>query len=216
MLFTGNEKLHLGNKDYPYTMLQFWQTSLSEILLNMTRGSFAEFLVKCALDEGGLKTLRQSKTGIEPYDIEGPMILSPEGERASRIEVKSAASIQIDTPDEKEPLSLKDTQLKFSIKPAIDWEHAEKGAHRNNDLYVFCHYKAARKKDDMLDLTFWDFYVYPTYKIEDDKSLSKQKSFSVYRLKKLGVQPQTFETLYQEVMRTLKDISDHYAESSHT
>ena len=101
--YKGTEKLLLNGKELPYSMLDFWSINLSEILLNMTRGSFAEFLVQCALTEGGFNALGDDavKTGVEAYDIDGPKIMTPQGKRPSRIEVKSAASIQVDTPDER-------------------------------------------------------------------------------------------------------------------
>lgn len=38
MMYTGNEKLEYKGKELPYSMLQFWQLSLSDILFNMNRG----------------------------------------------------------------------------------------------------------------------------------------------------------------------------------
>lgn len=216
MFYFGHEKLILDGKELPFSMLDFWRNSLSNILLNMTRGTFAEFLVKCALMYEGYDTFMQEKTGIEAWDIDGPPLTAADGRRKSRIEVKSAASIQMNTPDEKEPLRLKDTQLQFSIKRAIDFTNVEAGINHNNDLYVFAHYTAEYKACNMLDLRFWEFYVYPTYKIDEDSKLSKQKSISIYRLKKLGVPAQTFVTLYNEIMRTIEEISAHYSEMNNT
>ncbi len=207
-MYSGKEKLINDGKDLPYSMLNFWQTSLSVILLNMTRGSFAEFLVNCVLDYNGFKTMDRTKTGIEPYDIEGPVI--PSLCRPCRIEVKSAASVQYTTKDEDEPISLPPSKLQFSIRRALDWSDKAAGPKHNNDLYIFCHYKATRKSDNMLDLQYWDFYVYPTYLIEESPSLSKQKTISLRRLQMLNVKKQTFDTLYGEIMRTIKDISNHY------
>ena len=209
MLYKGDEHLILNGEFLPYTMLDFWRVNLTQILLNMTRGSFAEFLVQCALTDHGIDAIHQEKNGIEPWDIDGPVIWTKEGSRTSRIEVKSAAAIQIDTPDEKEPLSLPDSQLKFSIKPSIDWSRYEEGPHHNNDLYVFCHYKAQYKKDNMLDLGLWDFYVYPTFKIEDDSNLKDQKTISVYRLKQLNVPPQSYNTLYNKIESVIFEISEY-------
>ena len=209
MLYSGNERIHVNRQELPYTLLDFWRSNLSQLLLNLTRGSFATFLVQCALTDNGIDAIHQEKAGNEPWDIDGPDLYTSQGKRPSRIEVKSTASIQINTPDEKEPLSLPDTKLTFSIRKAIDWDRPELGENRNNDLYVFCHYKAGRKKDDILDLCNWDFYVYPTYKIEQDSSLKEQKSISVYRLKALKVQPQSYETLYDEIIRVINEISNH-------
>lgn len=203
-LYNGEEKIKSKGKVLPYSMLQFWQLSLSDILFNMNRGTFAEFIVRCALIEGGFNPPDISNGSIRAWDITGPDI--PSASHPARIEVKSTASIQSDTPDEKEPLSLPDSRLVFGIQRAIDWEHPEKGKHRNNDLYVFCHYKAVRKSQDILDMDLWDFYVYPTYMIEKDDLLKEKNSISLYRLKKLGAKPVSFDGLYEEIMEKIAAI----------
>ena len=153
MMYTGNEKLEYKGKELPYSMLQFWQLSLSDILFNMNRGTFAEYIVRCALIEGGFIPPDESNGSIRPWDITGPVI--PSVSRAARIEVKSTATIQSNSPDGIEVSTLPDSKLVFSIKPAIDWDTNEKGRH--NDLYVFCHYKATSKAQNILDMGLWDF-----------------------------------------------------------
>ena len=209
-MYSGAEHLEYMGRDLPYTMLQYWQTNLSTLLLNMTRGSFAEFIVNCALDAGGCDTLSEAKTGMEPYDIEGPEI--PACGRSSRIEVKSSASIQLDTPDEKEPLRLPPGRIVFSIRKAVDWGNVEAGPKHNNDLYVFCHFTATRKSDNILDMKYWDFYVYPTFKIDEHKSLSKQNTISLARLIRLGVPKQSFDTLNRAILDTIDEISKHFSD----
>ena len=217
--YNGTEKLRLDGKELPFSMVDFWSINLSAILLNMTRGSFAEFLVQCALaeqEEGGLRDV-PAKTGVDPFDLAGPVIKTPQGERASRIEVKSTASVQIDTPDEKEPITLPPSRLTFSIRKAIDWKSGSMIPQRNNDLYVFAHYKAMKKSDNMLELSFWDFYVYPTYKIiqNTDADLSEQNTISVWRLETIGVVPVSFSELKQEIEKITEDISARYAANWH-
>ena len=202
--FTGSEHLHLGGSELPYDMLRFWQLSLSDILLNMNRGTFAEYIVRCALSDGGFDSLKQGNGSLRPFDITGPEI--PSKSRPSRIEVKSAASIQSTTPDSAEPLTLPDSKIIFGIQPAIDWNSEDHTARRNNDLYVFCHYTATRKMDDMLDLTFWEFYILPTSVIENDAVLVNQKTISLYRLKKIGLKSHSFIELYEEIMSAISKI----------
>ena len=204
----GTEALTLNGTSLPYTMIDYWRLNLSDILLNMNRGGFAEFIVQCALTYRGFNALSQEKAGVEAWDVDGPEIITPAGPRMSRIEVKSAASVQIDTPDEKEPISLPDTQLTFSIRKAINWQGEDEIARRNNDLYVFCHYTAQHKADNMLDLSFWDFYVMSTARIEADPSLSQQKTISLYRLKKLGIPRVGFSELYDAIKAELKAYYD--------
>ena len=211
-MYTGKEKLEFKGKELPFTIQNYWQINLSQLLLNVTRGGFAEYIVLCALSKVMGDALQQCKTGMEAWDIDGPEIILPGGTtRRSRIEVKSAASVQIDTPDEKEPISLPASHLTFSIRRAIDFSSNDTEAHHNNDLYVFAHYKATRKAENILDLDLWEFYVYPTYLIEENPSLAKQKTISVRRLQLLGVEPQRFDTLCDTIMNALEAISAHYA-----
>lgn len=116
-LYSGNEKLEYNGKELPYSMLQFWQLSLSDILFNMNRGTFAEYIVRCALSEGGFDALNEENGTIRLWDITGPDV--PSEARPARIEVKSAASVQKNTPEQEE-ISLPDSRLVFSIRKAID------------------------------------------------------------------------------------------------
>ena len=208
--YTDSDYLKLDGKRLPYTMVDFWRDALSVILLNMTRGSFAEFVVKCCMQESGFNALSQLKNGTELWDIDGPDITMPEGVRPSRIEVKCTASIQLDTPPEQEPISLPDSKLRFGTKRASNPNSKDPTPHHNNDLYVFCHYKGKTKDDDMFDLSLWDFYVMPTYMIREDSSLCEATGVSLYKVKKLGISVHSFQTLYAEIIRVLQDVSSHY------
>ena len=210
-MYIGDEKLLFNGKKLPYSVIDYWRVNLSELLLNVTRGGFAEFLVLCALDDAGFNALTQSKTGMEAWDVDGPEITVNGFRRRSRIEVKSTASVQVDTPDEKEPISLQPNKLVFSIRPAIDFASSDQMPRRNNDLYVFAHYKAERKSDNILDLDFWDFYVYPTFKIEEDPVVSEQKTISVRRLQMLGISPCKFDKLYAEIRKCLDEIENRFS-----
>lgn len=180
-MYNGDEKLINDGEYLPYTMLDFWKWAYSNVLHNMLRGTLADFIVKCALDRGGVITRTEIGTGFEPYDLEGPVI--PSTGKVSRIEVKSAAFVQL--WDIKHP-----DRASFSIAPAKmpdetgDYPHnAER--QRNNDLYVFTLYTATDRRRNILDLSWWQFYVLPTYKINEDKSLNGQKTISLKRVKSL-------------------------------
>ncbi|MBP3668687.1 MAG: hypothetical protein J6J26_03840 [Bacteroides sp.] len=209
-MYKGNEKLILHGEELPYSMLDFWQWAYSSILLNMNRGTFAEFIIKCALQSHGFNPDVPEKTGMEPFDVTGPTI--PSLNRYSRIEVKSAAYIQVwsDKPSDK---------ATFGIAPAIlpnesgDYQLSSP-KQRNNDLYVFCIYTAKSKDCNILDLQWWEFYVYPTYKIDEDTVLSKQKTISLAKIRKLGIQPCGFDNLYDAIQQAIADISAHHTEKS--
>lgn len=153
-------------------MLDFWKWAYSNIRYNMQRGTFADFLVRCALEDGGFATRSEIGTGFEPYDLEGPAIQAT-GNR-SRIEVKSAATLQAWGVSNR---------ISFSIAPARiqengDYKH-NSPQQRNNDLYVFAYYTATEPSANILDLYWWKFYVLPTYKINGDPKLVKQKTISL-------------------------------------
>ena len=180
-MYNGDEKLINDGKYMPYTMQNFWQWAYSNILHNMQRGTFAEFIVRCALEDGNIPTRSETGTGTEPYDLEGPIIKSTG--KAARVEVKSAAFVQ--AWDIKHP-----DRANFSIAPAkIPDETGDYPAladrQRNNDLYVFTLYTATDRRRNILDLSWWEFYVLPTYKIEADPQLCKQKTISLKRVREL-------------------------------
>lgn len=207
-MYSGYEHLLSDGIELPYSMIDFWKTNLSEILLNVTRGSFAEFVVQCALTDGGFDALHQEKTGMEAWDIDGPEIYAPDL-RPSRIEVKSCASLQYNSSYVVE--RKQDSQLSFSIRKATDFSGSDDKKRRNNDLYVFCHYTALSKSDNILDLKFWDFYVCPTYRIDNDDFLKDRNSVSLWRLKHMGLQKCSFSSLYGCITDVLTEIEDWYA-----
>ena len=147
----------------------------------MQRGTFADYIVKCALDRSGIITRQEIGTGLEPYDLEGPVI--PSTGKASRIEVKSAAFVQV--WDIKHP-----ERANFSIAPSkLPDETGDyprnASRQRNNDVYVFTLYTATDRRRNILDLSWWVFYVLPTYKIESDEKLCKQKTISLKTVREL-------------------------------
>ena len=184
-IYEGDEHLEFKGKELPYTLRNYWQINLSALLFNLIRGGLAEFIVLCALNDGGYDCIRQVKLGIEEYDIDGP--------NKSRIEVKCIANVQIDTPDEKEPVRLLDSQLKFDIK--------QKG---KQDLYVLCYYKAETKSENILNLDLWDFYVLPTSTILSDKDLANQTSVSIWKLRHLSIEPCKYDELCSKIVEATK------------
>ncbi len=204
--YSGKEQLKLNGKNLKYTMIDFWRMKLSSITETMTRGSFAEFLVACALEEYGVHALRQDKVGVDAWDLDGPEIKTTDGIRESRIEVKSTANIHINLPEEERELP--PSRLTFSIREAA---HENLGKGRHSDLYVFCYYKATKKAGSaqtILDLDYWDFYVLPTRRITADETIKKQHTISIARLHQLGLAPVSFEQLYNAILDALKTVGE--------
>jgi hypothetical protein len=203
-MYNGDEKL-INNGEYlPYTMLNFWQWCMSNIRFSLTRGTFAEFIVRCALDKGGIHTHPEMGTGIEEYDLDGPVI--PSTGHPARIEVKSASFLNSETGHISNRVS-------FSIAPAKVLEDNDykqnSPQQRNNDIYVFTLYTATDNSQNILDLYWWQFYVLPTYKIESDEKLRKQKTISLKSIKKL-CNPISFDLLCDSIIEACSSIPSEY------
>lgn len=200
-MYNGNENLINDGEYLPYSMLDFWRWAYSNLILNVSRGTFAEYIVKSALDRGGFTYNSEMKTGFEPYDLDGPLI--PALNRLSRIEVKSAAYVQL--WDIKHP-----EKASFSIAPAKLPDETgdfrpEAPRQRNNDLYVFTLYTATDRRRNILDLSWWQFYILPTFRIEEDNVLRKQKTISLKRVESL-CHPLSFDELCQGILDACKSI----------
>lgn len=150
---SGSEKLTFENTETKYSLLNFWQWSVSDVLSNATRGRFAEFIVGTAIDLDA-KDLRDE---WDAYDL-----TTKEG---IKIEIKSSSYIQSWRQFDFSTIS-------FSIKSAKHWD-AENGmsrgeAKRHADLYVFCLLKHKEQETiDPLKLEQWEFFVVPTYKLDN-------------------------------------------------
>jgi hypothetical protein len=79
---TGRERLRAGARILPFSLLDFWQWSNSDLVSNVTRGRLAEFIVATALevDVSGIRN------DWDTFDLTTPSGL--------KIEVKSAAYLQ--------------------------------------------------------------------------------------------------------------------------
>lgn len=203
-MYNGNENL-INNGEYlSFTMLDFWKWSYSNLLHNMQRGKFAEFIVKCALDQGGIKNLNE-KFALSPYDLDGPWVTA--WDRPSRIEVKCSAFIQLWEPrDSKDPIC----HASFSIAPAKlpdkrgDYNDAA-SRQRNADLYVFCVYTAQNRNSNILDLTWWEFYICSTDEI--DEKFGERKSLPLSKLRSFK-QPYTFDQLYDQIVNVCNSFTN--------
>ncbi len=166
---SGNEELEYNNKSVGYKLQDFWRWSLSDILSNASRGRFAEFIVGTAI---GLK-VENLRNEWDAYDL-----TTKEG---FKIEIKSASYIQSWKQS-------KFSTISFSIKAAAHLDNIvtmqRSEAKRHADLYVFC---LLRHKDqatiDPLKLEQWEFYVLPTYRLNNYKR--SKSSITLPSLQKL-------------------------------
>lgn len=179
---TGNEFLTDKGQKTEYNLLDFWRWSVSDILSNATRGRFAEFVVGTAI---GLNP-ENLRDEWDAYDLTT--------ESGIKIEVKSASYIQ--------SWNQKDfSKISFSIKPARYWDaetNMQRGEpKRHADLYVFCHLKHKDQNTiDPLKMEQWDFYVLPTYRLDNYER--SQSSITINSLRKL-TEPKKYNELKSEI-----------------
>ncbi len=179
---TGNEPLTFNNRLTPFTLIDFWKWSVSDIISNASRGRFAEFIVATALGID-LKMVRDEWSA---YDL-----ISPEG---IKIEVKSASYIQ--------SWYQKDySKIGFSIREAKEWSNETNlmaaNPSRTSDLYVFC---LLKHKDqltlDPLKMEQWEFYILSTKTINN--YTRSKSSITLKSLQKL-----TSPVLYHQIKETV-------------
>lgn len=150
------------------TLLDYWSWAYSDIIENVQRAVFAEFLVASALglDAG-------SRVGWRSYDL-------LYGE--ARIEVKASAYIQSWHRE-------KPSNIVFGVgkRLEMDDETTSYGsvAARNADIWVFALFEPQAHGDgDVVDARLWRFYVVRGRDLET--SLGNQKSASLATIEKLA------------------------------
>jgi len=152
---TGKERLKNGGADLGVDLQNFWQWSVSDLLSNVTRGRFAEFIVARAL---GISTDRV-RDEWAPFDLKTPSGL--------KVEVKSAAFLQ---SWHQARLS----SISFRTPATRSWDAAtnvlSQEVKRQADVYVFAVLAHKNKATiDPLDVSQWHFYVVPTSALNDRK-----------------------------------------------
>ena len=170
-MYTGNEKFIFKDKDLGKTMLNFWSWAYSDLIRNVNRGAFAEFVVREAMNTQCRNTPpEQIFVYLDAYDL-----LSPDG---IRVEVKSSAYIQ--AWESEHP-----ARISFRIAPAKSLTHPQllsrfsilPGA---SDVYVFCVWTTMSREQNMPDLSLWDFYVIATKTL--DQKVPNQKTITFQSL----------------------------------
>ena len=169
-------------------VVDYWAWAHSDLVDNIERGIFAEFLVHTAMNEAD--TVRSNWKSC--------YVISPEG---ISIEVKSSGYIQSWGHEELSTIS-------FSIKPSYVWNPETDSftdkCTRHSDVYVFCLHKHTEQESlNILDLEQWTFFVLPTAVL--DAEASTQKTITLNRLKSLGA----VETDYYGLRETAIQAAKH-------
>lgn len=168
-----------------HTISDFWAWAYSDVLNNLNRAIFAEYIVALALNI--TDTPRKEWDSVDlHYQGKG-------------IEIKSSAYIQ---SWEQKNLS----RISYDIAPKkslIANTNIYNGTpSRWSDCYVFCLYDEKEKsnKDNILDLSEWSFIVIATETI--NQKFSDQKSIVLNKLENIQA-PIMYSDLKNEIDNTL-------------
>lgn len=191
---SGDESLLFQGKQTDFTISDFWRWGFSDLLDNVLRGTYCEFVVGAALGVD----LSTGRTNWSPWDITFPYAWEDAAGRHDiiRVEVKNSSYLQSWNEG-------KLSKISFGIAPKeiTDPAYGTMGEKkRQSDVYVLCHYKAQdRATADPLVLDDWDFYVVSTKVL--DKVCAGQKSIGLTSLQGLCHIKTDFSGIKDSVIR---------------
>lgn len=186
---TGNEHFTYDGMPIGILLNDFWAWNSSDLLNNTLRGALAEFIVASSI---GLDT-NECREDWTAFDLQT--------KSGRKIEVKCSSYLQ---SWNAERLS----KIQFSIRSAYAWDaesNYSEESKRWSDLYVFCLYASKKRDGSPLQLESWEFYVLPTYVLNE--KCNNQKSINLNSLLKLNPTKTTYENL-NEVIENLQIIYD--------
>ena len=188
-MYTGNEKFIFKDKDLGKTMLNFWSWAYSDLIRNVNRGAFAEFVVREAMNTQCRNTPPRTdfRVSMDAYDL-----LSPDG---IRVEVKSSAYIQAWESEHPARISFRIAPTK-SLDSSGNYS-ADSQYCRHSDVYVFCVWTAMSREQNILDLSLWDFYVIATKTL--DQKVPNQKTITFQSLLSLQPRKVDYFGLYEAI-----------------
>ncbi len=166
----------------------FYHWAYSDLLVNVNRGRFAEYIVATAL--GVAQTVREE---WDAYDLKFNDI---------KIEVKSSSYIQCWNQYGKI------SKISFSIRPTRSFDDVALRYHgeyaRKSDVYVFCVLRHTDIKTIAPeDTNQWEFYVVPTTAI--NRACQNQKTISLSSLRDLfNVLPIGYSELKDAIQNAIK------------
>jgi hypothetical protein len=178
----GNEPLFVAGGRTGFTLLDFWQWSVSDLVSNVTRGRFAEFIVASALGLAG-----NVRNEWDAFD------LCTKNE--TKIEVKSCAYLQ-------SWHQVKHSAICFQIPHTRAWDsttnkHAPE-SRRQADIYVFAILAHRIKATlDPLNLDQWHFYPVLTQQL--NTRTRSQHSITLKSLQELRANPVSYAELSDSI-----------------
>ena len=189
---TGMEPIYDDKGKQISSVLEFWQWAYSDIIGNIERGHFAEYLVARALN-----VRQNTRVEWDKYDVLTNDDIS--------IEVKSSGYVQTWQQKGK-------SKIAFSIRPTRAFNSKanayEREIKRQAQIYVFCVHNYEKKDEGLnpLDMKQWDFYILPTEKL--NMEVKEQKTISLQKIIKLGAEKCSYSELSASInkLKCLWDI----------
>lgn len=172
----GSEPFHDRTGPKPFSLIDFWRWSASDLVSNATRGRLAEYIVAKAIG-ADTSTVRDEWA---PYDL-----TTPEG---VKVEVKSAAYLQTWHQTDL-------SRITFGVAATQRWDadtnELAGERSRQADAYVFALLNHQDKRTvDPLDLSQWRFFVLATSAL--NSRTRSQHSITIASLTALAGEPVTF------------------------
>lgn len=199
---TGQEKFTDGDQSLGFNMIDFWRFQFPNIY--DYHGELAEFLVAKALG----KEKADNKDIWTRYDIN----YTDQKQRDLRIEVKASAYYHSWQTDESK-ISMQRTFGISKSHSSYDISSAEQAGRkvepkedkmeRPSDLYIFClNTGFTRETAYTLNVDNWEFYIVPTYII--DEKCGDNKTISLNKIQSLGFK----KMRYKEIRNQVELVSD--------
>ena len=187
---TGRELIYNENGERVALVLDFWQWAYSNIISNVSRGHFAEYLVASALGASS-----DTRVEWEKYDIQTHSGIS--------VEVKASGYVQAWHQKNKSRISFSIRQTKAFDAASNTYDGESK---RQAEVYVFCvhNYKNKYEGINPLDMKQWDFYILPTKIL--DSECQGQKTISLGKVIALGAIKCSYSELSAQVEKAAHGI----------
>ena len=189
---TGMEPIYDDKGKQISSVLEFWQWAYSDIIGNIERGHFAEYLVARALN-----VRQNTRVEWDKYDVLTNDDIS--------IEVKSSGYVQTWQQKGKSKISFSIRTTRAFNSKANAYEREIK---RQAQIYVFCVHNYEKKDEGLnpLDMKQWDFYILPTEKL--NMEVKEQKTISLQKIIKLGAEKCSYSELSASInkLKCLWDI----------
>jgi hypothetical protein len=164
------------------TVGDFWAWAYSDVLSNLNRSMFAEFLVGSALGE-------TSRPRVEWDCVDFRF-------RNRTVKVKTSGYLNW--------LDNRPSSIRFDIEKKVPWDARTNtygpSAVRSADCYVFClHKEQDRARCNVLDASAWEFYIVATEEL--NRRFGGQKSLSLARLRTIAS-----AVAYSELRRSIDGV----------